>query len=336
MRPDSNSKRASLADVAKLAGVSSQTVSRVVRGADVVASETKTKVVAAIEQLDYQPNLAARSLSGNRTGVVHIINATPLFHGHARTFLEIVGALAELKLQTSASLAPFDKPISFADLVPIGVDGVVVLGGHSRSGLWAEMASARMPVILVGQRQGLPDSVPSVSVDQGYGAWLATRHLIASGRRRLVHVCGPPDWLDARERRDGFFAACTEAGISWTKLSSKKWDASKGYELASRFPADTDGVFASNDQLALGVMRRLHEDGIRIPDDIAVVGFDDAVGSDCFWPPLTTVAQPFAEIGRAAVTQLIKGMRGEDVENVLIKPSLVVRSSAPDAPAEKM
>src|SRR5690606_247513 len=129
MTTQSRPKRASLADVAKLAGVSSQTVSRVVRGAGAVADDTRQRVLAAVQQLAYQPNLAARSLSQSRTGVIHVINATPLFHGHARTFLEIVGALGELGFQTSSSLVPFDEEISLSRLIPIGVDGVVILGG---------------------------------------------------------------------------------------------------------------------------------------------------------------------------------------------------------------
>lgn len=322
-------RRASLADVAEVAGVSSQTVSRVVRGKAVVAEETKRRVLAAIEELGYQPNLAARSLSQSRTGVVHIINATPLFHGHARTFLEIVGALAEAGVQASASLLPSWQEVNLAKLMPIGVDGVIVLGGHSRSFEWAEVAHSRVPVIFVGQREGLPDAVPSVGVDQRHGAWLATRHLIESGRSRLLHVCGPRDWLDARERRDGFVAACADAGIAYEKLSSPSWDATDGHAAGLGLPAGVDGVFASNDQLALGVMRALHERGAAVPGDVAVVGFDDSVGSDCFWPPLTTVRQPFREVGHAAVAALLDLIDGGSPANLLIRPRLVPRASTP-------
>lgn len=332
MTTQSHPKRASLADVAKLAGVSSQTVSRVVRGAGVVADDTRQRVLAAVQQLAYQPNLAARSLSRSRTGVVHVINATPLFHGHARTFLEIVGALGELGFQTSSSLVPFDEEISLSRLIPIGVDGVVILGGHSRSSQWAEVAHTQVPVIFVGQRFGLHDSISTVAVDQRHGAWLATRHLIESGRTNLLHICGPADWLDARERRDGFLMACADAGIGYQKLSSPTWDAAEGYVLAAEIPDDVDGVFASNDQLALGVMRRLHEAGRRIPEDVAVVGFDDADGSHCFWPPLTTVRQPFSEVGHAAVSQLKNLMDGGAPDHTLINPSLLVRSSTPAPP----
>ncbi len=332
MTAEPRQRRASLADVAKLAGVSSQTVSRVVRDIGVVADDTRERVLAAVEELSYRPNLAARSLSNRRTGVIHIINATPLFHGHARTYIEIVAALGELGFQASSSLLPFNQDVTPDKLFPIGVDGVVVLGGHNRSSHWAEEVHAEVPVIFVGQQAGLPETVPSVGVDQRHGAWLATRHLLSIGRHRLLHICGPKDWLDAQERRDGFLAACEEAGVDYEKLSSPDWEAISGYRLAGEMTFGIDGIFASNDQLALGVMRRLHERGVRIPDDIAVVGYDDSVGSDCFWPPLTTVRQPFAEVAQSAVSQLVAVMEGGQPRHQLIKPSLVVRASAPSQP----
>ena len=158
MTPPRASGRPSLADVAKQAGVSSQTVSRVVRGADVVAEETRDRVMAIVTELGYQPNLAARSLSLRRTGMVHVV--------------------------------PFGETLTLNQLIPLGVDGVVILGGHSRSSHWAEMADTRVPVVFVGQRTGLPTSVSSVGVDQAHGALLATRHLIGQGRNRLLHICG--------------------------------------------------------------------------------------------------------------------------------------------------
>lgn len=332
MKPGTVHTRPSLADVAKRAGVSSQTVSRVVRGADVVAEDTREKVLAIVAELGYQPNLAARSLSQRRTGVVHVVNATPLFHGHARTFLEVVGTLGTLGLHTTMSVVPFGEDLTLNRLIPMGVDGVVILGGHSRSRYWAEMAETRVPVVFVGQRLGLPASVSSIGVDQAQGALLATRHLIEGGRSRLLHICGPSDWMDAEDRRDGFVTACDEAGISFEKLSSPTWDARSAHDLAARMSPDIDGVFASNDHLALGVMRRLHERGVAIPDDVSVVGFDDAEGSACFWPPLSTVRQPFPELGHAAVGQLTRLMDGGPPEHSLITPELVVRNSSKGHP----
>lgn len=323
-----NSTPPNLADVAKVAGVSSQTVSRVVRGSGVVAQATRDKVMAVVTELGYRPNLAARSLSQRRTGVVHIINATPLFHGHAQTFLQIVDALGELGLHTSMSVLPSEGVLSLNQLIPMGVDGLVILGGHSRSRHLAELAESRVPVVFVGQRHGLPDSVSTVGVDQRMGALQATQHLLEGGRRKLLHICGPSDWLDARERRDGFVAACDEAGVAYDKISSSTWDAHSAYEITESMSEDIDGVFASNDQLALGVMRRLREQGRDIPSDVSVVGFDDAVGSDCFCPPLSTVRQPFHDVAHAAVDQLGRLIDGGTPEHSLIRPELIVRNSS--------
>lgn len=319
--------RVSLADVARAAGVSSQTVSRVVRNQQVVAEETRRRVAEAIETLGYRPNLAARSLSQNRTNVVQIIHSTRLFHGQARTFLELVTELGELGYHSSVSVHRPGEQISMNRIVPIGVDGVILLGGHQDSNRLAELASSGLPVVFLGQPNGLPAAVPSVGVDQPLGAELATKHLIESGRTRLLHVCGPRDWSDAVARRDGFVRACQEAGIDYLKLSSPSWDASDGYQLAADISPEVDGIFASNDQLALGVMRRLHERGQRIPQEVAVIGFDDAVGVECFWPPLSTVRQPYQELARRAVAQLARRIAGGEPEHLLIPPELVVRAS---------
>ena len=220
-----SSRRARLSDVAKLAGVSSQTVSRVVRGASVVAPETRARVLAAVEELGYRPNLAARSLSNRRTGVIHVVNATPLFGGHARTFLSIVSELGRLGYQTSVAGSPKDQNPTLDQLVPLGVDGIVVLGGHAQSADLVSVVHGRIPAVFVGQRFDLPDDVASVAIDQDAAARKATNHLVELGRRRLLHICGPSDWFDAHERRDGFNAACREAGIEPVKVSSDSWEA---------------------------------------------------------------------------------------------------------------
>ncbi len=140
-----SARQARLSDVAKLAGVSSQTVSRVVRGASVVAPETRERVLAAVEELGYRPNLAARSLSNRRTGVIHVVNATPLFGGHARTFLSVVSELGRLGYQTSIAGSPADQKPTLDQLVPLGVDGIVVLGGHAQSAGLVSVVHGRIP-----------------------------------------------------------------------------------------------------------------------------------------------------------------------------------------------
>ncbi|MDO5068017.1 MAG: LacI family DNA-binding transcriptional regulator [Propionibacteriaceae bacterium] len=321
------SRRASLADVARRVGVSSQTVSRVVRGGALVAPETRERVQAAVEELGYRPNLAARSLSGRRTGVIHIINATPLFGGHARTFLSVVQELGSRGYQTSVSAVPDQPNPAFDELVPLGVDGVVVLGGHADSADLVSVLHDQVPAVFVGQRHGLPEDVASVAIDQGLGARLATEHLLGIGRSRLLHLCGPSDWLDAHERRDGFLRSCETAGVNPRKISVRSWSAADGYLAAQALPEDIDGIFASNDHLALGAMRWLAERGRVIPDDVAVVGFDDAEGSANFLPPLTTLRQPHREVGVCAVAHLAALIDGQAAEHTLLSPELIIRRS---------
>ncbi len=320
-------RRANLADVARRAGVSSQTVSRVVRGASVVAPETRQRVQEALEELDYRPNLAARSLSNRRTGVIHIINATPLFGGHARTFLSVVAELTARGYHTSISGASTSTVPAFDELVPLGVDGVVVLGGHANSVDLVSVLHGRVPVVFVGQRHGLPEDVASVAIDQGLGAKLATDHLIAIGRTRLVHLCGPSDWLDAHERRDGFLAACRDAGITPRKVSGRSWAATDGYAAGKKLPADMDGMFASNDHLALGAMRWLADHGRDVPREVAMVGFDDIEGAENFLPPLTTLRQPHQEVGACAVAHLAELIDGQPAQHALLPPELIIRQS---------
>ena len=322
-----SSRRARLSDVAKLAGVSSQTVSRVVRGASVVAPETRERVLAAVEELGYRPNLAARSLSNRRTGVIHVVNATPLFGGHARTFLSIVSELGRLGYQTSVAGSPKDQNPTLDQLVPLGVDGIVVLGGHAQSADLVSVVHGRIPAVFVGQRFDLPDDVASVAIDQDAAARKATNHLVDLGCRRLMHICGPSDWFDAHERRDGFNAACREAGIEPTKVSANSWEARSGYVLGEHFPSDIDGLFASNDHLALGALRWLVEHGRNVPGDVAVVGVDDVDGADSFLPPLTTIRQPHQKVGACAVGHLADLIAGGPARHTLLAPELIIRES---------
>ena len=322
-----SARRARLSDVAKLAGVSSQTVSRVVRGASVVAPETRERVLAAVEELGYRPNLAARSLSNRRTGVIHVVNATPLFGGHARTFLSIVSELGRLGYHTSVAGSPKDQNPTLDQLVPLGVDGIVVLGGHAQSADLVSVVHGRIPAVFVGQRFDLPDDVASVAIDQEAAARKATNHLVEMGCRRLMHICGPSAWFDAHERRDGFNAACREAGIEPTKVSASSWEARSGYALGEHFPSDIDGLFASNDHLALGALRWLVEHDRHVPRDVAVVGVDDVDGADSFLPPLTTIRQPHQKVGACAVGHLAELIAGGPARHTLLAPELIIRES---------
>lgn len=321
-------RRVNLRDIAAEAGVSVVTASRVVRGLDLVATDTRERVQEAIRKLNYQPNLAARSLSANRTGAVHVINAVPLFHGHAAAFVAICEELAGLGLHTSTSVLPTNSTEpDVRALVPMGADGVIILGGRAEPSPWVDEIAQRMPTVLVGRVHRLPETAVGVAVDHHAGAVAAVRHLIERGCRRVAHICGPWDWMDARLRVEGYRAACDEAGLAPLMLPADSWDAAAAAPLVDSHGAEVDGIFAANDQLALGSLGSLWRQGLRVPDDVRVVGFDDIPGADSFHPPLTTVRQDFHRVGRQAVASLNLLMNGEAAESSLIQPTLVIRSS---------
>ncbi|NHB84571.1 LacI family transcriptional regulator [Tessaracoccus sp. HDW20] len=300
-------KRVKLRDVADMAGVSIQTVSRVVRGVDAVADETRERVMAAVQELNYQPNLAARSLSAHRTGSVHVIDAVPLFHGHAATFVAICQQLAALDLHISTTVAPFgfSETPDPRDLVPLSADGIIILGGRADSPAWVAEIAAATPTVVVGRAHDLPATSVGVAVDHKEGAKQAVAHLLGRGSRRIVHIAGPLDWMDAALRLEGYREACAEAGIPERVLHAESWDASAAYPLIEGLEQGSfDGVFAANDQLALGCLGMLQRRGIAIPREVRVVGFDDMAGADALFPSLTTLRQDFSRVGELAVDAL--------------------------------
>ncbi|MFT3888719.1 MAG: LacI family DNA-binding transcriptional regulator [Arachnia sp.] len=322
-------RRVNLRDIAEASGVSIQTVSRVVRGLDVVAEPTRTRVMEAVERLGYRPNLAARSLSAHRTGQVHVIVAMPLYHGHTMTFVSICQELAKLQFHAITTVPPAGsvRDLEPDDLVSVSADGAIVIGGRTSPAPWVEGLAQRIPMVMVGRLHQLPASVPGVAVDHRAGAVEAVRHLVERGARRIAHVAGPLLWVDAYQRWEGYHDACAEAGIEPLVLQADSWDASAALPLMGLLPPDVDAVFAANDQLALGCMTALQQRGLRVPDDVRVVGFDDIAGAEAFLPSLTTVRQDFRRVGELAVESLSEILAGKPARLSTVTPSLVVRAS---------
>lgn len=323
-------RRVNLRDIAEAAGVSMQTASRVVRGVDNVAETTRLRVVEAVKQLNYQPNLAARYLSTQRTGSVNVIVAAPLQHGHAATFVAIVHGLANLGLYASSSIVSSERSseLSVMDLVPHGSDGVIVMGGDSQPKPWLETLSKRIPTVYVGGAEELPPDVSTLTFDQEGGARLATRRLIDAGARSLAHVCGPHDWVDATIRRRIFEEVCEAAGVPYSIVPAESWNASRAVEVLADSCPDADGFFAANDQLALGTLTALQRRGKKVPEQVKLVGFDDAAGSDSLNPPLTTIRQDFVRLGESAVGRLQEVLNGGEHRQTTIDIDLVERESA--------
>ena len=322
-----------MADVARLAGVSQQTVSRVLNESPHVSPSTRERVLEAVRKLAYRPNRVARALVTGRSRTLGVVSFDTTLYGPASTLLGIEHAahdagyfvsIASLRSLDSASMLNAVERLSEQ-----GVDGILVIAPQES----ATQALLHLPedVPVVAAEAGPDESVPLVAIDQVEGARLATAHLLELGHRTVWHISGPPDWLEAQDRVDGWRSTLEAAGAAPPPVLVGDWSARAGHELGSRLAENPDvtAVFVANDQMALGVLRSLHEAGRRIPGDISVVGFDDIPEAGYFTPPLTTVRQNFNEMGRRSLLLLLEqiesGVRTPRRETVA--PELVVRAS---------
>lgn len=328
-----NGRPPAMSDVAELAGVSHQTVSRVLNDHPNVRPETRQRVLEAIAQLGYRRNPAARALVTRRSGTIGVMSSGSALFGPSSTLIAVEAAARDAGLFVSlATIARWEAaPVAAAleHFLDQGVDGVVVIAAHDEALAAVRSFDAPVPLVMVGP-VGVPDPLLTVSVDQYVGARLAVRHLLDLGHREVVHLAGPTDWIDARRRIDGWRDELAAAGIEAGDPIPGDWSASRGYEVGRDLVARgvPTAVFAANDQLALGLLRAFAEAGVRVPDDVSVVGFDDVEGASNFYPPLTTVRQEFRALGGRCLQALVSALSGETPESELVEPSLVVRASS--------
>jgi DNA-binding LacI/PurR family transcriptional regulator len=328
-----------MADVARLAGVSHQTVSRVLNDQPNVRGETRERVLAAIDELGYRRNFAARALVTRQTRTLGVVSFDTTLYGPASTLYGIELAaraagyfvsIVSLKTLTAAGVL---EAIGF--LTDQGVDGVVVVAPQRSTARALGGLTTQLPTVAVeGGRAG---GVPAVSVDQVDGARQAVEHLLDLGHETVWHVSGPTDWLEAEGRLKGWRKALTAAGRPIPEPLVGDWSPRSGYE-AGKVLADQPGlsaVFVANDQMALGVLRAFAERRILVPEQVSVVGFDDIPEAEFFPPPLTTIHQDFGEVGRRSIEILLRRIEsGDDLgyERVVVPASLVVRASTGRAP----
>lgn len=323
-----------MSDVAARAGVSHQTVSRVLNSPELVRPETQERVRAAIEELGYRRNLSARALATSRTRMIGVINPSVRRLGPNHTTMaiqEAARAAGYATISSSAEDAAAHPHETLDFFLSLAVEGVVIVAPTTEIAEATQGLADSLPTVIIAS--GLAAEAPFhvVAVDHEHGAREATRHLIDLGHRDIVHVAGPDNWFDARARVVGWRAELTAAGLPVPEVVRGGWDASQGYQAARAIlgrPTLPTAVFAANDLLALGVIRALHEANVHIPEDVAVVGYDDVAGSDFYHPPLTTVRQPFDEVGRQAIGVLLSVIDGDDPAEILTRPELVVRESS--------
>ncbi len=322
----------SMADVAAAIGVSHQTVSRVLNGSPLVREDTRERVLAAINEMGYRRNNAARVLATNRSGRIGVVSAHLALYGPSMVVDAVHGAAHQagydvstvglVELSAEALRGAVDR------LLDQAVEAMVIAVAHREALESARSLDLPIPVVLA---QGVTDGEPmAAGIDQAAGARLATRHLLELGHERVAHIAGPLDWVEAEMRRDGWRAAHADTRIDPGPEMVGDWSAQSGYDAGRRVAADSSitAVFAANDTMALGLLRALHEAGRRVPDEVSVVGFDGIPDGAFYWPGLTTVNQDFADLGRRAVELTLRALGGEPSPATgLVAPTLIRRDS---------
>ncbi|SDY07398.1 transcriptional regulator, LacI family [Micromonospora pattaloongensis] len=333
-------ERPTLEAVARRAGVSRATVSRVVNGSTTVAEPIQEAVRQAVRELGYVPNLAARSLVTQRTDSIALVlpeSATRVFSddqffpGIIRgVSQELEAADKQLVLMMASSTASQERIERYA--TGRHVDGVMFASMHGVDPLPGALARMGIPVICNGRPLGrAAASVPYVDVDHVGGVTTAVRHLLDSGRRRIATIAGPQDMVGGIDRLTGYRNALQDSGCR-SIVAVGDFTRESGAQAMRQLLNDDphlDAVFVASDLMAHGALRTLREAGRRVPDDVAVIGFDDIEIARYTDPPLSTVRQPIHEMGREMTRQLLRLAAGEEIELALILPTeLIVRESS--------
>jgi LacI family transcriptional regulator len=337
-------RQVTISQVAREAGVSSQTVSRVINNRQEITPETRQHVQEVIKRLGYQPNAIARSLSQRRSHTLGVVTSGLEYYGPSHILVGVEqGANQEglsillnlLHEPESANIGPIVN-----GLISRQVEGIIWAIpeiANNRSWFREVLPQLTIPVIFLSTQPSGDLNV--VEIDNRNGGYMAAQHLLEKGYRKIGLIAGPLTWWAANERRRGWQEALTAAGIlvSESQVVVGNWSAESGerglHELLEKFP-DVQAVFACNDQMALGMMRAARSLGKRIPEDLAVVGFDDTPESAFYCPPLTTVRQDLYELGHVAIQTFLrireaeqKGESTSSAQTVWLQPQLVVRES---------
>lgn len=333
-------RRATARDVAAIAGVSPQTVSRVVNRAASVRPETRQRVLEAMTKVGYAPNAAARTLRSGRSYMIGVVTHHLTRTGEAKVVEGVIGTAhaagyaVSLVVAQSGSVDDLNEAMS---RLHQGAAGLIVIGLEKLAIADLRFPN-RLPLVINDAR---PLSLPSAGFDQFGGAHTATTHLLGLGHRSVHHLAGPADSMQAHLRRAGWQAALAAAGRPAPATWTGDWTPASGYRAGLEIAADpaVTAVFVANDEMATGLYRALHEAGRRIPQDVSVVGFDDLL-AEYLWPPLTSVHQDFDALGQALMNLLVEQIEAPDIhdarqpsESVIVPSPLVVRASSGPPPS---
>jgi LacI family transcriptional regulator len=338
-------KRVTIKEVAKIAGVSIQTVSRVINEHPDVAPETRLRVLTVIQELDYHPSALARSLIHQRTFTLGVLTAGLKFIGPSFTLNGITMAAESLKYAVLLEELPGFHDSHFAQrlelLLSRHVDGIIWAIpeiGINRD--WLEKDTVSLPVPIVFLTMQPRSDVTCVSFDNFHGGEMATQHLFDAGYQRIGHIAGPLDWWEARQRKAGWERTLEEHGdaVEDSLWVEGNWSPASGEQAFIQLLSqnkELDAVFVANDQMAYSVYHVAATKGIRIPEDLGVVGFDGLAETAYLWPPLTTVYQDLNQLGRTAVDYVVSAIESQrssggdrSAETVVLQPELIKRDSS--------
>ena len=324
-------------DVAREAGVSAQTVSRVANGMDIVRPATREKVLAAMDRLGYRPNSAGRALKTGRFSTLGVIMSELFSYGNTKTLEAFATAAARagytLELTPLWTIAQAGLAGAFSRIADQAVDGLIVVLEEQELAESDLVRVAKIPTVVV--TAGRSDRYQAIDSDQAQGARLATEHLLSLGHETVWHIRGPESSHGARERARSWADTLRAHGRVVPPVMPGDWSTASGYAAGQRLATDptVTAVFAANDGMALGAMRAFHEAGRAVPGSISVVGFDDMELAADFQPPLTSVHQYFDRVAEAAVGMLVD--RIEHHRDTVAEPvptELIVRASTARPP----
>jgi LacI family transcriptional regulator len=316
-------------DVAREAGVSVSTVSRILNGTARVADDKRAAVEAAIARLDFKPNLYARSLKMGTSMTIGLLTQdieSPFFTRVMKGIEEGLTGSGYAPMIVSGHWNAVEEMERVRLLMARRIDGLVILNGELSNEEVIDIA-ARIPVVATGRVAQAPD-LHTIRLDHENGGYLATRHLLGLGHRKIALITGPDDHLDAIDRISGYRRAFLEIGLEPDPglIVAGDFTESGGVLAMTRLlesGKSFTAMFASNDQSAMGARMVMHRKGLRVPDDISLIGFDDLPATAYLTPPLTTVRQPLFEVGLSAANVLLR-MLGKEREPVEIPPLEVI------------
>ena len=330
-------KQANIYDVAKMAKVSHQTVSRVINNNPSIRPETKSRVLKAMQSLDYRPNQAARALASAKTKMLGILASDTVFSGPASMVHEMeLAARAHGYFTVVCGIDPSNQSSirdGVAHLRRLGIEGIAIITPHSEVVEFVRSNLVGIPVVTLDSMYRMDEL--AVSVDNFSGGSAATQHLIDLGHRNILHVSGPNNWFEATSRAAGYTSTMLAAGLT-PQIIEGDWNIETGFALGMQLDFESKqltAVFFANDRMALGLLHACRIRGISVPQQISIVGFDDLEETAYSWPPLTTMRQDFKTLGKRAMNLLLQELDGTTLRKTeRLIPDLVLRESTQPPP----